>query len=68
MNSDGTQDARGTQAGPVPRPAGPPDGRQAPDMPAAPPRPARAPGLPPLPDGSEFVAWARAPRPDAAPG
>lgn len=68
MNSDGTQDARGTHANPVPRPAGPPDGRPAPDLPAAPPRPARAPGMPPLPDGSEFVAWLRAPRPDAAPG
>ncbi|MFG3147726.1 ATP-binding protein [Streptomyces sp. M41(2017)] len=68
MNSDGTQDARGTHANPVPRPAGPPDGRPAPDLPAAPPRPARAPGMPPLPDGSEFVAWVRAPRPDAAPG
>ncbi|MFG2311105.1 ATP-binding protein [Streptomyces sp. NPDC048566] len=67
MNSDGTQDARrSTQAGPVPRPAGPPDGPPA--MPSAPPRPAGAPGMPPLPDGAEFVAWARAPRPDAAPG
>ncbi|MEW2167289.1 ATP-binding protein [Streptomyces sp. NPDC007084] len=68
MNSDGTQDARGTQAGPVPRPAGPPDGHRAPEPPPVPPRPARAPGMPPLPDGSAFVAWARTPRPDAAPG
>ncbi|MGW3665941.1 ATP-binding protein [Streptomyces sp. NPDC005141] len=68
MDSDGTQDARGTHANPVPRPAGPPDGAAAPDLPSAPPRPARAPGVPPLPDGSAFVAWARTPRPDAAPG
>src|SRR5690606_24269516 len=49
MDSDGTRDARGTHANPVPRPAGPPD------MPSAPPRPARAPGVPPLPDGSAGV-------------
>ncbi|MEU5767853.1 ATP/GTP-binding protein [Streptomyces asoensis] len=41
MDSDGTQDARGTHANPVPRPAGPPR------PPSAPPRPDRAPGLPP---------------------
>jgi hypothetical protein len=52
MNGDGTQDARGTQANPVPRPAGPPP------MPAAPPRP----------DGSAFLTWLRTPRPEAAPG
>ncbi|MET9902247.1 ATP-binding protein [Streptomyces sp. NPDC006446] len=68
MDSDGTQDARGTHANPVPRPAGPPDGAAAPGMPSAPPRPARAPGVPPLPDGSAFVDWVRAPRPDAALG
>ncbi|MER5469194.1 ATP-binding protein [Streptomyces sp. NPDC002935] len=68
MDSDGTQDARGTHANPVPRPAGPPDGPVPPDRPPTPPRPARAPGMPPLPDGSAFVAWVRAPRPDAAPG
>ncbi|MFJ9583318.1 ATP-binding protein [Streptomyces acidicola] len=62
MNSDGTQDARGTHTNPVPRPAGPPD------VPAMPPRPPQAPGAPPLPDGSGFVNWLRAPRPDAAPG
>ncbi|WP_432058662.1 ATP-binding protein [Streptomyces sp. bgisy022] len=62
MDSDGTQDARGTHAKPVPRPAGPPD------MPAVPPRPARAPGMPPLPDGSAFLAWLRTPRPEALPG
>ncbi|MFF3616462.1 ATP-binding protein [Streptomyces sp. NPDC002580] len=68
MDSDGTQDARGTHAGPVPRPAGPPDGAAVPDLPSVPPRPARAPGPPPLPDGSAFAAWVRAPRPEAAPG
>ncbi|MHA5051719.1 ATP-binding protein [Streptomyces sp. SD15] len=62
MDSDGTQDAQGTHARPVPRPAGPPD------VPAMPPRPTRAPGAPPLPDGSAFLAWVRAPRPEAAPG
>ncbi|AVH56203.1 MULTISPECIES: ATP-binding protein [Streptomyces] len=62
MDSDGTQDARGTHAHQVPRPAGPPD------MPVAPPRPPGAPGVPPLPDGSAFLAWLRAPRPEAAPG
>ncbi|MXM67010.1 ATP-binding protein [Streptomyces sp. HUCO-GS316] len=62
MDSDGTQEARGTHANPVPRPAGPPE------VPAAPPRPARAPGMPPPPDGSAFLTWLRTPRPDAAPG
>ncbi|MFF5363900.1 ATP-binding protein [Streptomyces scabiei] len=62
MDSDGTRDVRGTQANPVPRPAGPPEG------PLTPPRPAHAPGVPPMPDGSSFLAWLRAPRPDAAPG
>ncbi|WP_155057748.1 ATP-binding protein [Streptomyces blattellae] len=62
MDSDGTQDARGTHANPVPRPAGPPA------MPAVPPRPTEAPGVPPRPDGSAFLAWLRAPRPEAAPG
>ncbi|MDH6624176.1 hypothetical protein M2271_001973 [Streptomyces sp. LBL] len=62
MDSDGTQDARGTHANPVPRPAGPPQ------MPAMPPRPPAAPGVPPMPDGSAFLAWLRAPRPQAAPG
>ncbi|MFC8373311.1 ATP-binding protein [Streptomyces sp. NPDC057239] len=62
MNSDGTQDARGTHANPVPRPAGPPD------VPTAPPRPTRAPGMPPPPDGSAFLTWLRTPRPEALPG
>ncbi len=59
MDSDGTQDARGTHAARVPRPAGPP---------RVPPRPAQAPGAPPFPDGAAFVAWLRTPRPEAAPG
>ncbi|MEU0200781.1 MULTISPECIES: ATP-binding protein [unclassified Streptomyces] len=62
MDSDGTQEARGTHAHPVPRPGGPPE------VPAMPPMPPRAPEAPPLPDGSAFLAWLRAPRPDAAPG
>ncbi|WP_055493432.1 hypothetical protein [Streptomyces sp. TP-A0356] len=62
MNSDGTQDAWVARADPVPRPAGPPDSS------AVPPMPTVAPGTPPLPDGSAFLAWVRAPRPQAAPG
>lgn len=58
MNSDGTQDARGTHPNPVPRPAGPPgpfgpsgpfEGAGVPPVPpapAVPPRPAAAPGPP----------------------
>ncbi|WP_369193467.1 ATP-binding protein [Streptomyces djakartensis] len=61
MDSDGMRDARGTHANPVPRPAGPPE------VPAMPPRPPGAPA-PPLPDGSAFLTWLRAPRPEAAPG
>ncbi|WP_406472897.1 ATP-binding protein [Streptomyces sp. NBC_01615] len=77
MDSDGTQDARGTHANPVPRPAGPPDvpgpsdravPPGVPTVPGAPPRPVRAPGVPPLPDGSAFLAWVRASRPEAALG
>lgn len=60
MDSDGTQDARGTHATPVPRPATPPE------APAVPPRPTRAPGQ--GPDGSTFLTWLRAPRPEAQPG
>ncbi|MGX1133503.1 hypothetical protein RKD49_005693 [Streptomyces glaucescens] len=62
MDSDGTRDARGTHANPVPRPAGPPE------APPLPPRPPAAPAVPPLPDGSAFLTWLRTPRPDAAPG
>ncbi|MEU0970724.1 ATP-binding protein [Streptomyces sp. NPDC005917] len=62
MDSDGTRDARGTHANPVPRPAGPQDAG------AVPPRPTAPPTVPPLPDGSAFLNWLRAPRPEAAPG
>ncbi|OUC99636.1 ATP-binding protein [Streptomyces swartbergensis] len=83
MDSDGTQEARGTHANPVPRPAGPPevpavppDGHNAPPnghgappgVSAVPPRPTRAPGVPPMPDGSSFLTWLRTPRPEAPPG
>ncbi|MEV6114117.1 ATP/GTP-binding protein [Streptomyces sp. NPDC052109] len=62
MDSDGTQDARGTHAHPVPRPAEPTDVPAAPrygpaapyngavtpyDAPTVPPRPTRAPEVPP---------------------
>ncbi|WP_369392189.1 ATP-binding protein [Streptomyces sp. CG1] len=62
MDSDGTRDARGTHAHPVPRPATPP---QAGGMP---PKPTSPPGVPPKPDGSAFLTWLRTPRPEAAPG
>ncbi|MER7835262.1 ATP-binding protein [Streptomyces sp. NPDC096040] len=62
MDSDGTRDARGTHANPVPRPAGPQDAG------AVPPRPTAPPTVPPPPDGSAFLSWLRAPRPEAAPG
>ncbi|MGW6523293.1 ATP/GTP-binding protein [Streptomyces sp. NPDC054962] len=52
MDSDGTQDARGTQADPVPRPAGPAR------PPSTPPRPDRAPGVPPAPGHSPRAASA----------
>ncbi|GGT90477.1 ATP-binding protein [Streptomyces coeruleorubidus] len=83
MDSDGTQEARGTHANPVPRPAGPPEvpavppnghgtppngHGAAPGVSAVPPRPARAPGVPPMPDGSSFLTWLRTPRPEAPPG
>ncbi|MFE5817320.1 ATP-binding protein [Streptomyces sp. NPDC056479] len=58
MDSDGTQDARGTHATPVPRPAAPPERSAVPPMPSAPP------GV----DGSAFLAWLRASRPEALPG
>ncbi|MFI1166642.1 ATP/GTP-binding protein [Streptomyces sp. NPDC020801] len=81
---DGTQDARGTHANPVPRPAAPRD------APAMPPRPARPPGAPggyeqppsgPLPAPQHaprqapqqaprpaVADWIDAPRPAAGPG
>ncbi|MFF3895781.1 ATP/GTP-binding protein [Streptomyces sp. NPDC001812] len=67
MDSDGTQNARGTHADPVPRPAGPPD------IPTAPPRPSRAPGVPPAPEQaprtvSTVAAWLDEARPTARPG
>ncbi|UXY30266.1 ATP-binding protein [Streptomyces sp. HUAS TT20] len=69
MDSDGTQDTRGMHANPVPRPAMPQDAPAMPrEAPSVPPRPTHAPGVPPLPDGSAFLAWLRAPRPEAAPG
>ncbi|MFJ8469514.1 ATP-binding protein [Streptomyces swartbergensis] len=53
MDSDGTQEARGTHANPVPRPAGPPEvPAAAPDVPAVPPDGHSAPpGMPAPPDG-----------------
>ncbi|MGJ5891622.1 ATP/GTP-binding protein [Streptomyces sp. V2] len=71
MNSDGTQDARGTHASPVPRPAGSPEGA------GVPPRPTHAPGAPygtgdpydkqPAPR-SAVSEWLDTPRPEARPG
>ncbi|MFJ3307950.1 ATP/GTP-binding protein [Streptomyces sp. NPDC086549] len=55
MDSEGTQDARGTHANPVPRPAGPP---KVPAMPAHAPQQAR----------SVVADWLDEPRPDARPG
>ncbi|MEV0320549.1 ATP-binding protein [Streptomyces sp. NPDC050658] len=65
MDSDGTFDARGTHATPVPRPAVPPGSG---GRPGTPPLPAQAPGMPPRPDGSAFLTWLRTPRPGAQPG
>lgn len=58
MDSEGTHDARGTHATPVPRPAGP-------SVPAAPPMPRRAPGSG---SASSVADWLAAPRPEATPG
>ncbi|MFE7751660.1 ATP/GTP-binding protein [Streptomyces sp. NPDC057428] len=60
MDTEGMYDARGTDAGRVPRPAGPP--------PAAPPPPTHAPRPGPPPADGGLEAWLRAPRPDAGPG
>ncbi|MFF7983651.1 ATP-binding protein [Streptomyces sp. NPDC007901] len=70
MDSDGTRDARGTHANPVPRPARPQDGGAVPAeaAPAVPPRPTAPPTMPPLPDGSAFLGWLRTPRPETVPG
>ncbi|MET7488090.1 ATP/GTP-binding protein [Streptomyces sp. NPDC005538] len=67
MDSDGTQDARHTQANPVPRPARPPE------VPAMPPRPARTPDMTPAPEqpprfGPSVADWLNEPRPPAGPG
>ncbi|WP_318201012.1 ATP-binding protein [Streptomyces sp. SCL15-4] len=56
MDTDGTRDARETPTPPVPRPTAPPG--------MVPP----VPNVPPRPDGAAFLAWLRAPRPQAAPG
>lgn len=70
MNSDGTQDARGTHMSPVPRPAAPPEmpgttgmtGQPAlPGTPPVPPKPAHAPG-------AAVADWLDEPRPEARPG
>ncbi|MFG2134294.1 ATP/GTP-binding protein [Streptomyces sp. NPDC048751] len=70
MESDGTQDARGTHANPVPRPAAPPN------PPAVPPRPARAPHV--GEQGGQYAQgahhptpvteWLDTPRPTTRPG
>ncbi|NEC33023.1 ATP/GTP-binding protein [Streptomyces rubrogriseus] len=71
MDGDGTRDARGTHANPVPRPAGPPEVPV--EAPAVPPRPARAPDAPPVPEqaprpSSAVAAWLDEARPTARPG
>ncbi|MDX3386190.1 ATP/GTP-binding protein [Streptomyces niveiscabiei] len=72
MNSDGTQDARGTHASPVPRPAGPPESAGGPGASGVPPRPTHAPGAPAYdkrPSAPSPVAeWLDTPRPEARPG
>ncbi|MFJ2907477.1 ATP/GTP-binding protein [Streptomyces sp. NPDC087212] len=74
MDTDGTQDARGTQADQVPRPAGPPHLPGPPEIPGPPhlPGPPQLPGPPPLP-GSQHLPGppqgpALPPRPAQAPG
>ncbi|TXS35598.1 ATP/GTP-binding protein [Streptomyces sp. uw30] len=65
MDSDGTHDARGTHANPVPRPAVPPD------APAVPPRPAWEPGAPRRQEsgqGEAVAAWLDESRPEAGTG
>lgn len=61
MDSDGTRDARHTQANPVPRPAGPAD---MPRERAAPPMPTHAPSA----VGPGVADWLDEPRPAAGPG
>ncbi|MHC0434095.1 type IV secretory system conjugative DNA transfer family protein [Streptomyces sp. O3] len=60
MDTDGTHDTPGARAGQAPKPVVPPPPRHAPGSEATP--------APPLPDGSAFLAWLRAPRPEAPPG
>lgn len=68
MDSDGTRDARGTHANPVPRPTTPPEGG------GVPPMPTRAPQVPPsyAPHASQHPSsvaeWIDAPRPAVEPG
>ncbi|MFR9795875.1 ATP/GTP-binding protein [Streptomyces sp. MS06] len=69
MDADGTYEARGTRANPVPRPARPPG------TPAVPPRPPDAPAVPPRPvhapeqsTRSAAAEWLNEPRPQARPG
>ncbi|MFD7456602.1 MULTISPECIES: ATP/GTP-binding protein [unclassified Streptomyces] len=59
MDGDGTRDARGTHANPVPRPAGPPE------APPLPPRPAHAPSKP---SPTSIAGWLNEPRPETGPG
>ncbi|MET8829189.1 ATP/GTP-binding protein [Streptomyces sp. NPDC004610] len=75
MDSDGTQDARGTHADPVPRPAAPPDAQGAgPGGPVDAPRP--GPVIPPrprtdphlLPPGAPTAPYGTPPRPGTPPG
>ncbi|WP_105974966.1 type IV secretory system conjugative DNA transfer family protein [Streptomyces geranii] len=64
MDSDGTQDARGTHASPVPRPAGAPGGS------SVPPRPVQAPRAVEqgVPGRVSVAAWLNEVRPAAKPG
>ncbi|MGW0706980.1 ATP/GTP-binding protein [Streptomyces sp. NPDC002643] len=75
MNSDGTRDARGTHANPVPPPAGPPRmpprPAHAPGQQAAQPSsavPAHAPGQQAAQPSSAVAAWLNEERPTAKPG
>ncbi|WP_086772027.1 ATP/GTP-binding protein [Streptomyces bobili] len=63
MDSDGTQDARGTHANPVPRPAVPPErpATTPPGVPAPPAMPPRPGDAPPLPAGKPSVPHAGGP-------
>ncbi|MBL1084967.1 ATP-binding protein [Streptomyces actinomycinicus] len=68
MDSDGTRDTRGTHPSPVPHPTPPADPHTHTLPPGTPPAPTVPPGAPPKPDGTTFLAWLRASRPEAAPG